>query len=540
MKRFGQSARRAALLALALLVVLASLAAESRAATLELRVVDEGGRPLPCRVAVRPTQGPGLVPEGAVELPIGPERWFISPGESMLAVPAGKLQLWIECGLEFVRFKETIDVAEPRATRTVTLKRWIDMGGRGYRSGESHLHVDPPLLAPMLAAEDLDFGTVTTWWNGPDKKVHVPPGTGRSRILSFGGRDIPASVHDCEVEHAWGALFIQNLPGPLPLPSDAGRPNLDFAKYATEAGGLVHYQGGWSREVAVDALLGYVQAVQLLSNNFQPHRFQPRSRYSNLLEVAGFPVYTDTDEGMLRHSLETYYRLLNWGLPLAASAGSSTDIKQTPAGYNRAYVRLGKEASLADFYRGWSAGRNFVTNGPMLFLKSEKGAQPGDTLELPQGGGALDFELSCLSDPQQELTSAEIVVNGEVAATFPISDKHALKGRTSLTIPAGSWIAARCTVRDTLLSDEELAPYANGDKQQPSRLRFAHTSPIYVTVGGQHAFVRKSAEEGLQILDRFAVFAQEKAAPEYRAEILKATAQARESLSTKLASRKVD
>jgi hypothetical protein len=102
----------------------------------------------------------------------------------------------------------------------------------------------------------------------------------------------------------------------------------------------VSYQGGWSREVALDALLGHVHVVNVCNNNFHLHQFQPRSRYSNLLEVDGFPVYTDTDLGMMQMNTDTYYRLLNWGLHLATGAGSACGVKQNPVGYNRAYVGM--------------------------------------------------------------------------------------------------------------------------------------------------------------------------------------------------------
>ncbi len=502
--------------------------------TLELRVVDEQGVQIPCRIAVRVLGAAGVpvVPPGAVELRIGPERWFVSDGASTVELDEGRVSLRVESGHEFVRFKQTLDIVGPRTARTIVLTRWIDMRSRGYLCGESHLHVKPAALPALLAAEGLDFGTLTTWWNGPDPLVHVPPGTGRSRLMKFAGRTIPTSVHDAEVEHAWGALFLQNLPAPVPLETHPDRPNLDFARHAFESGGMVHYQGGWSREAGIDALLGYVHAVQLCGNNFQPHRFQPRSRNSNLLQVEGFPVYPDTDQGMLRQSLESYYRLLNWGLSLASSAGSSTDIKEVPAGYNRTYVRVPVDASLSEFYKEWSAGKNFVTNGPMLFLRTAEGQEPGDVISLPSSGGKMRVEVVALAD--QELTSVELVVNGAVAATFPTGGGRSVSGRAVVDVERGSWIAARCTARDELLSDDELVAYANGDKQQPSRLRFAHTSPIYVTVGGKRAAERESLDEGKRLLDRFEVFARQTAGPRHLPELQAAIVQARRALEERL------
>ena len=66
--------------------------------------------------------------------------------------------------------------------------------------------------------------------------------------------------------------------------------------------------------------------------------------------------------------------------------------------------------------------------------------------------------------------------------------------------------------------------------EEPSRLRFAHTSPIYVTVGGRGARVEASIAEARALLDAFEKFARETAAPEFRNEIMDAVATARTKL----------
>jgi hypothetical protein len=134
------------------------------------------------------------------------------------------------------------------------------------------------------------------------------------------------SVHGAEVENPWGAVYLNGLNGPLTIPWEVRRSNLAFVRELRRQGALVCYQGGWSREVLLDALR---------------YRFQPRAQDANLLEVEGLPAYPNTAEGMMQLSLESYYRLLNCGLRLAAGAESAAGAKNTPAGYNRAYVRAG-------------------------------------------------------------------------------------------------------------------------------------------------------------------------------------------------------
>jgi len=503
--------------------------------TLELQVLDEAGERIPSRVMIRPLGGDCVVPDNATELTIGPDRWFMAPGQVQVEVPPGEVEVRVERGLEYSPFKETLKVQGSNTERTVKLKRWIDMKKRGYLSGENHLHVDSVDLAPMLAAEGLDFGTSMTWHNGPgnDWCLPVPPGQGNTRSLRYAERTVPTTVYDGEVEYSWGAIYFLNLPDTIPIPGDPKRPNLDYVRHIVESGGFVHYQGGWSREVLVDALLGYVHAVNVCNNNFHRYRFQPRGRYSNLLEVEGFPLYPDTDEGMMTMNTDTYYRLLNCGLQLPAGAGSATGFKEVPVGYNRAYVRAASDASILEFYQRWAEGKNFVTNGPVLLMETSKAERPGDLISLPTNGGTVLLKLEAISD--DPLTSLEVIVNGEVVAGVETGEEKRIVAEVEVPIDRGSWIAARCTARDGLLTDQELSVYANEGNQQPSRLKYAHTSPIYVTVGGKGAVVREAVDEGFRMLDRFADYTRQTADEEYVKPTLEAVAEARKVLESNLA-----
>ena len=76
-----------------------------------------------------------------------------------------------------------------------------------------------------------------------------------------------------------GGLFerVKNLPAPLRVEDDPARPNLEVLRRAVDAGATVHYHGGWSREVALDALLGWVHVVNVCNNLLHQDQFLPRS-----------------------------------------------------------------------------------------------------------------------------------------------------------------------------------------------------------------------------------------------------------------------
>jgi len=61
-------------------------------------------------------------------------------------------------------------------------------------------------------------------------------------------------------------------------------------------------------------------------------------------------------------------------------------------------------------------------------------------------------------------------------------------------------------------SNQELQQYDRAPSQRPSRLRFAHTSPVYLAVDGKPAGVCQSLEEGLGMLDQLELYAQQHAA----------------------------
>jgi hypothetical protein len=461
---------------------LQTLAAPLLAQPNQLTIADKAtGKPLPARVLARDAAGNDYIPPGAVEVPISHDHWFVA--KTPIELPDRAFNLRIEHGTEYLPLKTTSSHA--------ALERWIDMHRLGYVSGENHLHVPAGPLAAMMDAEGLDFGASLQWWNGPKLEPNPNP-----RI----------SVFDAEVENPWGAVYLNGLREPLSISWDAKRSNLPFVQEARRQGALIAYQGGWSREVLLDALLGYVDVVNICNNNFHRYRYQPRPQDSNLLEVPGLPIYPDTAEGMMRLNMESYYRLLNCGLRLAAGAESATGAKTTPAGYNRAYVRAGRNPTIQRFREAWRSGHNFVTNGPMIFL-------------TVKGSG---IKATAVSD--QPLRSLEVIVNGEVIASGVSGIETRLAGKENC------WVAARATAEDQFLTDAELALYhseSGRGGERPTRLRFGHTSPVYV---GGPVRVERSIQEGRRMLDAFERFAKAASFVEYRVEILAALPIARAKL----------
>ncbi|MCD6394034.1 MAG: CehA/McbA family metallohydrolase [Planctomycetes bacterium] len=492
---------------------------------LELTVIDAatGGKAI-VRIRLRDESGKDYVPDGAVVVPIGADKWFVSEGFTRLKVSPGTINLRAERGTEYHPIMVNITAAPDNTTHhTVKMKRWVNMKELGYVSSENHVHIALDKVAAMAAAEDLNFATILSWWNSP--RIKFPKDSQWIQDLKFANVTVPTAVFCGEKEDAWGAVYVIGLRSTVEFEGGSKRSNLEFVKRARRQKALICYQGGWSRQVLIDALAGYVDVVNVCNNNFHRHKFQPRKNYSNLLNIEGFQDYPNTPEGMMQMNTDTYYRLLNCGLKLAAGAGSAIGAKSTPIGYNRAYVRAGENPSMADFLKAWGEGKNFVTNGPMLFLKTSDGNRPGDTIELNDDGKEITFTAEAIS--QQPLETLEIIMNGQVIPATTNIELSPTKAKISvkLKLKRSAWIVARCTEKDMLLPDEQLEKYRHGSglfKRDPCRLRFAHTSPIYITVNGRRTKVDKSIKEANKMLDAFRKFAQSQAAEQYLKEILDA------------------
>ncbi len=508
-----------------------------RAVHLKLTITDQQtGERVPARVLIKDGSGNSYFPHDAVTLQIGSEVWFMSSGESLIEIDAREVMLRVERGKEYRRIKKYLKFhGRKLVAEEIKLVRWINMKARGYLSGDNHMHKPPAEVVAYVVAEDLDFGSVLSWWRGPE--FSVSPDGGFLRKMHFGDVTVPVSVYDVEMEDDWGATYLFGIRQPFPFEDDNSRPHLQGAKFAREQRALICYQAGWSREVLPDALLGLVDVVNVCNNNFHMHRYQPRSMYSNLLEIKEFRVYPNTPEGMMEMNTETYYRLLNCGLKLEAGAGSAIGAKETPAGYNRAYVRCTSEKGFKGFLEAWRGGKNFVTNGPMLFFRSSEGLRPGDSLNIA-GSKNITFLIDIQSD--SPLQTVEIMINGEVVKSFPLPvDVRSFSGQVSLEIAESAWVCARATDTDMLLSDKELEEYRSPRKrlyQEPCRLRYAHTSPIYIYRNGKEIAVVKSMKEGLQMLGVFKEYVRNNAGKSHKKSTLAAVEKATAILKAKLES----
>jgi len=204
---------------------------------------------------------------------------------------------------------------------------------------------------------------------------------------------------------------------------------------------------------------------------------------------------TDTELDWTLYGFQTYYALLNCGFPLRPTAGTANGVHPVPLGFSRVYVQLDEPFSYNAWMRGLSAGRSFVSTGPMLLVQLD-GKWPGHSIPplTPVGTGAAGegarrlIRLTGQTTSERPLRSIECVANGRVIATIiPQNERTAdgayatrLDSSLDVAITDSSWIAVRCW-----------------EDRPGGRLRFAHTAPWQFTVAGRRNRPRRQESDWL-------------------------------------------
>jgi len=277
-------------------------------------------------------------------------------------------------------------------------------------------------------------------------------------------------------------------------------PNLTQAEAARKQGGAVTYahpghaatvEGASARELPVDLALGQIDAMDVLSN-------------------------WSEDVGM-----ELWYRLLNCGFRLAASAGTDSFTNLTDhynPGGGRVYARLDGSMTAENWAQSYKRGRSFITNGPMLSFTVD-GHEPGDEIRLP-GNTGHKVRVRGSVRSQVSVDKVEVIVNGKPVAS--VADWSRPFSR-EITLTQSSWVALRVLGPGHRLVMNDA--YA-----------FAHTSPVYVTVGDKPIYSREDARFYIDWIEKLIRTVQEQgrfSTPERRAEVVQLFRKAQEIYRSK-------
>ena len=454
-------------------VALIEYAQVTRDATLSVRIVDAAtGRPAPVRVTlqdangVRPrTRGALAVSDSALPVPreaiallwgqqdraegfaLQPDGSFYVDGAFEARVPPGDYTITVSKGFEYARRAETVKL-DPGASarREFRMERWSDLPSRGWYSADDHIHLrrsprDDEAVAKWIAAEDIHVGNILQmgdfWATYFSQYAFGPQGRYQSegRILSP-GQEEPRTPEIGHTISLGAREFV--------------RMTRDYYSY-DRLFDRVHELGGIS---------GF--AHQGMSfHGYRGMTLNTLRGKTDFLELAQFCVA----EGPL--PTEHYYRFLDLGRKVTALAGSDfpwCGLKGVGAqiGNARFYTYVGGPLTFESWFAGVKSGHTFVTTGPMLLL-TVNDRRPGDTVDVARGS-KVRVRAEALGHPQQTaLRSLEVVGHGKVLGKAPSVNAARMTVELDVPVEHGIWIAARC----------EAGPG-----------QVAHTTPVYVTVGG--------------------------------------------------------
>jgi hypothetical protein len=357
-------------------------------------------------------------------------------------------------GFDIEPIRRTVDIGPDRRELELRLRRIADPRAEGWHAGDTHVHFLSPSGAHLeAAAEGLEvvnllmaqWGSLFTNTEDFSGEPSVDPRWGT--IVHVGSENR---------QHTLGHIGLLGLRRPV-MPWSSDGPD-----EAELAGPLETTLSRWADECHEQ------DGTVVLSHFPYPYCEQPA------LIATG---RADAVEWLLqdRRGHQEYYRYLNMGFRLPLAGGTDKMGNDTAVGLCRTYVRLAADEPLthASWRRGLGAGRTFATTGPLLTLKVDD-ALPGDEVSLRSAGSV---ELTANVTSIVPVGSLQIVMNGEVvASTESPGPDGSLRITQQLRVDRHSWIAARCGGVN----------YFDGPHHVDAWERpfFAHTSPVYVSVGG--------------------------------------------------------
>jgi hypothetical protein len=430
---------------------------------------DTTGQAVPCRIHFRAPDGRPFQPHGhhshvnsdmdtwhidvGGDLRLGQISYAYTDGTCEGWLPRGEVLVDVARGFEYAPLRQRLTIAPGQQALTLRLTRWVNMNERGWFSGDTHVHFLGANGAHGEAqAEDLNVvNLLQSQWGHLFTNAEDALGA----TTSNSGRTIVYTTQENR-QHLLGHLTLLGLKRPV-MPWCTDGPS-----EAELGGALETTMAHWAD--ACHAQGGTVVIPHLPDPNGEPAALIATGR-ADAVEMINTNAY--------RHN--EYYRYLNAGYRLPLVGGTDKMSSEVPVGLYRTYARIPDEEFGYDSWcRAVRAGRTFLSAGPILSFSVE-GAQIGDTLELPAGGGTLEIEA--LAESIFPIHTLEIVQNGQVVARAEEKDGTrwlVLKARVK--IEANSWLAARCG-----------GPGYHNMLRFPdvwNRAMFAHTSPIYVAVGG--------------------------------------------------------
>lgn len=399
------------------------------AVRVKLHVLDHDGAPTTARFQFVDQQG-HVVPPQAKRL--APDLFFQkhvyrAHGEDVL-LPPGELTMFYGRGPEYRWIKRTVTIPVPssgghgsrssgQAEIAVRLERWIDPAGRGFYSGDHHIHaagcahytsptegVDPADMFRQVKGEGLNVGSVLTWGPGFDrqKQFFSPTADRHSEPLTLMKYDIEVSGFGSE---ALGHVVLLNLKEQI-YPGATGSkgwptwtlPVLRWTKAQGGVGGYAHSGSG----LQVDPVAATTRVLEQFDTNTDG-RLAAAEAALGLLPEPFAEIDTNRDGFLGEEELKASHdraadRLPNLAIPELNSVGAQ-EIFVTAAHGVTDFI----SAMDTDRIREWNAWYHLMNSGLTVKASGEtdfpcmSGTRPGQGRSYVQLGkqSRVDYAQWC-------------------------------------------------------------------------------------------------------------------------------------------------
>ena len=323
-----------------------------------VRLLDAGGN------EVVPLQHPQTLAENAFEGDVRFQSRRFSYVNGTFAIHPD----WLPCryqvvkGYEYVIAEGELKAADVGAdgALTIPLSRWSSFADDGWYSGDIHIHHIAPKNCRMeMEAEDLNVANILT----SDFTVDQDQFEGRLNSYST-AKQLIYVAQEFRHNHL-GHMCLLNLKKLIePVKTMQGPPYPLHARVCDEA----HAQGGyvsWAHfpswpgvESPLDVALEKLDGLEILC----------------VLEPRQMPVFMKqiVPEIEANNGLRMWYRFLNCGFRLTATAGTDKMTTFVTVGSNRVYARIDGDFTYVNWIQALKRGHTFVTNSPSDAIYSQR------------------------------------------------------------------------------------------------------------------------------------------------------------------------
>jgi hypothetical protein len=442
--------------------------------TVHVRVTDAAtGKPTPVRLRIADASGAYHAPLGRLarfateigedvggQVEVGGRSWAYIDGVCEVSLPPGLLTVEICKGVEYRPIRREVNLAPGQISLRFAIERRADLPAEGWYAGDLRAHELSPHAALLEgAAEGLAVVQLLA------RKV--------PELLAFSGTKAALSSAACHVvvntmnsHPVLGTVGLLHSHRPV-FPLRFGAPGASDDWSVADWCDQCHRKAGfvtWPDLPRLDEAHPQGEALSALVLG-----------KVNAYEICSIPAQDCP-------AIRDYYRLLNAGLSPVLVGGSGKESNAVPLGALRTYARLspGEPLTAESWITSVSSGRTFITNGPLLSLRVNATAGPGDRVGV-RPGERVQFRAEARSViPFDRL---ELVAGGDVIAEASASgDRVAATIETDYLATKSTWIALRCYSVEHL----DTGSYV-----------YAHANPLWLDVAGR-PFV--PAEEALAFL----------------------------------------